>query len=107
MKSSFLGHEKPKAFRGPPRSPAELRDKIHVSESDHECLNKYRQPCVGGPVYIFFIASSLRQSPRRFRTMIMHSKDDSNLSIGQVIPLVKLKWFKSAIIEFSVRRVKL
>jgi len=35
--------------------------------------------------------------------MIMHSKDDSNLSIGQVIPLVKLEWFKSAIIDFLIR----
>jgi len=34
--------------------------------------------------------------------MIMHSKDDSNLSIGQVIPLVKLEWFKSAIV-FLIR----
>ena len=36
--------------------------------------------------------------------MIMHSKDNSNLSIGQVIPLVKLEWFKSAIIEFFLIR---
>lgn len=34
----------------------------------------------------------------------MHSKDNSNLSIGQVIPLVKLEWFKSAIIEFFLIR---
>jgi len=34
----------------------------------------------------------------------MHSKDDSNLSIGQVIPLVELEWFKSAMIEFFLIR---
>ena len=32
----FLGQ----AFRGPSRGPAELKDEKHVSEFDHECLNK-------------------------------------------------------------------
>ena len=43
MKFSFLGQ----AFRGPSRGPAELKDEKHVSEFDHECLNKYRHTAPG------------------------------------------------------------